>query len=158
MSIGFWAIRRGKEIQSLSKLDEMKPWTLWDSYDRPVPRRIIETAGVRRGDFAASKRVATISSDWLPKPRPFSKNLVAEFKQFALQEGVSIPSSLSGDLWRVYNTIHWHIFRRIGLMFGNEDLLKIFWAPFKTRWIFFYWAMHKVKKNYQEILNGVNDG
>ena len=148
MSIGFWAIRRGKEIQALSLLEEMKPWTLFNNYDRPIPRRIIETAGVRRGDFAKVKRVAAIASDWLPNPWPYSENLKKEFKQFAQDNNIPIPHSFTIALWRLYNRFHWHVFRRIGLLFGKEDLLKISWAPFKTRWVFWYWAILKLKRNY----------
>ncbi len=152
MSIAFWAIRRGYEIQSISMLEEMKPWTLFDDYDRPIPRRIIEGAGVSRGSFANKKSVATIASDWLPNPWPYSKNLRYKFKQFAESQGIKIPSYIGVLSWRIYNTIDWHILRKIRLATGYENLFKISWAPFKSRWIFFYWAMHEMKRYYRDIL------
>jgi len=155
MSIGFWAIRRGNEIQHISTLDEMKQWTLFNNYDRPIPRRIIEGAGVHRGDFAYEKRVAAIASDWLPNPWPYSKNLRFEFKQFANSQGIKIPSSLLVRMWRIYNSIDWHILRKIGLALGNESRFRISWAPFKNRWIFFYWTMHILIKRYKKIMHNI---
>lgn len=148
MSIGYWALRRGKDIQNISILDEMKPWTLFNNYDRPTPRRIIEEAGVARGDFAYKKRVATIASDWLPNPWPYSKNLRRQFKKFAKAENIYIPPYVLIVAWRLLNSINWHILRRVGLLFGDEERFTISWAPFKTRWIFFYWAMSRMKARY----------
>ena len=148
MSIGFWAIRRGDEIQRLSLLDEMKPWTLFNNYDRPTPRRIIEEAGVARADFAYKKRVAAIASDWLPNPWPYSKNLRKQFKEFAKDENIYIPPYILIVAWKFLNIINWHILRHVGLLFGDENRFIISWVPFKTRWIFFYWAMSRMKVRY----------
>lgn len=45
-------------IQRITRSPEMAPWTLWSGYDRPIPRRIAEEAGLRRGTFAAGKAAA----------------------------------------------------------------------------------------------------
>jgi hypothetical protein len=150
MSIGFWAIRRGEEIQKLSLLEEMKPWTLYNNYDRPIPRRIIEEAGVKRGDFALAKRVAAIASDWLPNPWPYSENIRDEFKEFAKSNKVTLPTIFSIELWKLFNTFDWHFLRRIRILLGSEDKYKFGWSPFKNRWVFFYWAMMKMKKCYNK--------
>lgn len=152
MSIGFWAICRGKEIQSISILDEMKPWTLSNNYDRPIPRRIIEEAGVPRGAFAYKKRVAAITSDWLPNPWPFSKTLRSQFITFAKSNNIKLPSYLLIIAWKIFNTIDWHILRRISIITGDEERFRVSWTPFETRWIFFYWAIYRLKQRYKEAL------
>jgi hypothetical protein len=42
-------------IAAISRSDEMAPWRVNTDYDRPISRRIIETAGVPRGAFARVK-------------------------------------------------------------------------------------------------------
>jgi hypothetical protein len=38
----------------------MQPWSVGGKYDRPIARRILETAGVQRGTFARRKRAIAI--------------------------------------------------------------------------------------------------
>lgn len=49
------------EINALSASEEMKPFSVSDSYDRPIPRRIMEERGVERGLFGQKKVGAGIS-------------------------------------------------------------------------------------------------
>jgi hypothetical protein len=44
-----------EDIGRISRSEEMRPWSVGGSYDRPIARRLIEEAGVRRGDFALGK-------------------------------------------------------------------------------------------------------
>ena len=46
-------------IFEITKSDEMAPWRLGSGYDRPIPRRIIEEAGIPRGTFGVVKRAST---------------------------------------------------------------------------------------------------
>jgi hypothetical protein len=43
-------------IFAISRSAEMRPWSVGGDYDRPIPRRIVEEAGVPRGSFADVKR------------------------------------------------------------------------------------------------------
>jgi len=47
-------------MQRLSRSDEMRPWVLGNTYDRPVARRIIEEAGIPRGRFATRKTATAV--------------------------------------------------------------------------------------------------
>lgn len=53
-------------IQKISQSDEMKPWSIGNDYDRPIPRRIIEEAGISRQMFGTAKHGAGIilRYDW----------------------------------------------------------------------------------------------
>lgn len=42
-------------VRRVTRSAEMEPWTLNAPYDRPIPRRLIEQAGVPRGSFAVHK-------------------------------------------------------------------------------------------------------
>jgi hypothetical protein len=57
-------------IGRLSRGDEMAPWSVGGDYDRPLPRRIAEEAGIPRGSFAHRKLMVTPSYDSLGRSRP----------------------------------------------------------------------------------------
>jgi hypothetical protein len=48
-------------ISKISDSPEMEPWRLHNSYDRPIPRRIAEAAGVDRGLFGVRKKMVSTS-------------------------------------------------------------------------------------------------
>jgi hypothetical protein len=47
-------------IHKISTSKEMEPWSLRNRYDRPIPRRLVEEAGVERHQFGRKKRAAGI--------------------------------------------------------------------------------------------------
>ena len=59
----FWAARQVADIVEISRSDEMAPWMLGQSYDRSIPRRIVEESGVPRSAFGTEKRA-------MPKAQP----------------------------------------------------------------------------------------
>lgn len=44
-----------KSVREVTQGEEMKPWTLNNDYDRPIPRRIVEQSGVSRESFGQKK-------------------------------------------------------------------------------------------------------
>ena len=52
----FWAARQVADVVAIANSAEMEPCTLGRGYDRPIPRRIIEEAGVPREAFGHQKR------------------------------------------------------------------------------------------------------
>ncbi|CAN5523719.1 hypothetical protein BH10ACT11_BH10ACT11_13350 [soil metagenome] len=67
----FWAAREVDEIVALGGSEEMAPWVTGPDYQRPVPRRILEEAGVDRDFFGQLK-------SGVPRARP---NRSREFLQ-----------------------------------------------------------------------------
>lgn len=47
-------------IHRISNSKEMRPWSLMNSYDRPIPRRLLEEAGVERKQFGMKKRAVGV--------------------------------------------------------------------------------------------------
>lgn len=47
-------------IRAISSSPEMQPWVLNQHYDRPLPRRIIEEAGIKRGSFGVRKTAVNV--------------------------------------------------------------------------------------------------
>ncbi len=56
-------------IDRISRSEEMQPWRIGGGYDRPVPRRIVEDAGIPRSAFAVRKRASsTVSHNQALRP------------------------------------------------------------------------------------------
>ena len=47
-------------IHRVSNSPEMEPWSLKNGYDRPVPRRLVEEAGIARSEFGTTKKAAGV--------------------------------------------------------------------------------------------------
>ena len=81
----FGAIRR-LDAPSLLERAEMDPYRIGGRYDRPIPRRLAEQAGVKRGTFAVAKRAANVlpPRQGLEALTPSARESLA---QFAAAEG-----------------------------------------------------------------------
>lgn len=55
----FIGARRHPTLLKIAQSEAMKPWSTGTDYDRPVPRRIAEDAGVPRAAFGHTKRATT---------------------------------------------------------------------------------------------------
>ena len=73
-------------VQAIGRSDEMRPWFLGIGEDRPIPRRILEEAGIPRGRFAEAKRgvSARIHSHG---PEALAPATVVSLRRFAAAEG-----------------------------------------------------------------------
>lgn len=58
----FLTVSRHTDVNRISNSKEMEPWQLGTSYDRPIPRRIVEEAGVPRTYFGIMKEGGAGSS------------------------------------------------------------------------------------------------
>jgi hypothetical protein len=56
VALPFYLGRSIRDLQRISASAEMAPWALGTSYDRPIPRRVLEDAGVGRTLFGTRKR------------------------------------------------------------------------------------------------------
>jgi hypothetical protein len=48
------------DLKRICQSEEMRPWTLFNSYDRPIPRRFVEERGVARHLFGQRKKAVTV--------------------------------------------------------------------------------------------------
>jgi hypothetical protein len=108
-SVPFWGIRDQADIYAISNAPEMAPWTLGTDYDRPIPRRILETAGMIRGTFARRK---SATSHALTVRWPFSPLAQQSFRQFLQQRGLQSPTAGKLRLLKVLNSLDLYICRR----------------------------------------------
>lgn len=61
-------------INRISASDEMSKWSVGGDYDRPIPRRILESQGIGRNEFGMQKRAVATFYDL-----PINKTLREEF-------------------------------------------------------------------------------
>jgi hypothetical protein len=94
----FWGCRNERQVRALGKRPEMRPWTLGTDYDRPIPRRLVEEAGVRRESFGMRKRVSSFNRRY---GRPLSAGLREDFAAFMQQRGKRAPSAFEEWLSRM---------------------------------------------------------
>lgn len=66
----------GAAIRQITHAKEMQPWSLGGTYDRPIPRRIAEEAGVRRNSFGQLKMGGGERGD------PLSEDARRDFEEF----------------------------------------------------------------------------
>lgn len=96
--------RRREDIVRITESPEMEPWRLGTSYDRPIPRRIAEQAGVPRDLFG---QVKTGSVVLFPQPSvPYGEQLRKEFFDFLVRAG--LLGKQMPKLWpfvRLVNTV-----------------------------------------------------
>lgn len=57
--VPFFGVRQATDMIALSNSDELQPWDVPGDYSRPIPRRIIEEAGIPRQLFGTRKKVVT---------------------------------------------------------------------------------------------------
>ena len=59
VAVPFMYVRSIRDILNISLSEEMKPWRLYNDYDRPIARRILESSGVARNLFGFRKKGVT---------------------------------------------------------------------------------------------------
>jgi hypothetical protein len=58
--VPFFGVRQIRAIHAIAQRSEMRAWTLGTDYDRPIPRRILEEAGIPRGAFGVKKSAVSV--------------------------------------------------------------------------------------------------
>jgi hypothetical protein len=81
--------RRVRDLAVLSDSTELAPWRLSDVYDRPIPRRILEDAGIPRGLFAGRKKAVVRAYTW-PRNRALRTAFFAEVRARYGRSGVFV--------------------------------------------------------------------
>jgi hypothetical protein len=148
-------------IHEVSNSLEMRPWCLGGEYDRPIPRRLVEEAGVPREWFGQTKKAAAI---------PF---ITVEITDPALEDVLS-PDALRAFLefvegrplfpnWRDWCR-HWTghtLYRvrgyladrpalwRVSRWLANTEMLPRHAKDRRIHMYLFAWAMSRIRKRYE---------
>lgn len=102
--VPYWGISRAHELRKLSRSPGMSKWSVGGDYDRPIPRRIAEEAGIPRAAFGQSKSATSVDDLLL---WPLDRDLAANYDSYLKSKNLGRPqwqSTTLGrqviDLWR----------------------------------------------------------
>ncbi len=139
-------------IYDISNSDEMKPWSLSNNYDRPIPRRIVEESGVDRNQFGITKHGAgfVYKFDWLSRIlNRMSPTTAADFKTYVKNNKKRNYIQVLGFFWKLRGTY----LRRLNIKIKTLSV-KEYSAianPMAARYLI-PWAGEHMLRRYKEIL------
>jgi hypothetical protein len=145
-AVPFWGCRRAQEIQAITFSKPMEPWARFTDYDRPIPTRLLEEAGLPRTEFGQRKNNTSTEAPFL---WPYSAEAQALFAQYLKARNVAVPSSPRIALARraavLDNLLYTNLLGRWGLDLGLRRRLA---SPATA--LLFPWANANLKGVYQE--------
>lgn len=150
--------RHNETIHRIINSEEMRDWSIGGKYDRPMPRRIAETAGLPRERFGMEKRASGHSH--LTTPDNFSSQALNNYRHFVNQQHTDAPRR-KYHYWR--NRVRFlHLFWKL---FGSGKRRSVPSSPWQRRYPFllnahpflvpwkfmftFQWAFDSLKGRYQ---------
>lgn len=143
---------RHDDLERISNSEEMKPWRIGGSYDRPIPRRMAEEAGVPREAFGMEKRAIT-QPFWLQRANADSMSPASldDFHGFVERLATHFPLGMlqikAGSLARRLR----HVVRKrlpgwASDPYSSDAYLEALANPEPLR---FHWAMDKLAPAYR---------
>lgn len=92
--VPFWGSSKAEQLNNISNSPGMAPWRVGGDYDRPIPRRMLEDAGVSRDSFGIRKNAtfAARAFFW-----PFGQASMASFREYLQRRGLCAPGR--GTIW-----------------------------------------------------------
>ena len=142
--VPFWGSDQFDSILRISRSPEMKPWVLGGEYDRPIPRRLVEDAGVPRHLFGVRKSATQYDDQFLwPRNRQLSEDL----KTYLRRKGVSPPPV---KLARAISTLNEKlIFPLENRLFGSRNPRNM-WPSSQN--LLFQWANEKIAAELSDCI------
>lgn len=143
-----------ESIKDVTNSEEMEPWTLHNSYDKPIPRRIVETAGISRKAFGQKKYGGGfyMGYDTLKSlKRKMSKEGYAAFLEYHKLFRHTKP------LRRLYHGFRYHLavmpilLKKLGLKWKIHCKALRISNPYAPSELFF-WSMDVMKNRYKEAM------
>ena len=155
---------RGPELYKISRSRQMKPWVIGTDYDRPIPRRITEEAGVPRSWFGQAKKVSGARFFDGPNRTPedlrahLSASSFGDYQHYfrdhyrpnRQEMYYFFMSKLRRLLDKPYITINRAIGWRLGLKEFKPRALRHYESWIGKNWLLFHWAVTKTAERYEK--------
>lgn len=142
--VPWWGIQRSEEIRAINHLDEMKPWVMGTTYDRPIARRLIEEAGIPRGEFATRKKN---TSSTRPLRWPSTVEARKSFARYLKANGMAVPGPLRVKSFALLSQVSNLAYKNIAKPLKFKNWWKP-WLKFPGRKQIFVWANHELRDRY----------
>ena len=151
--VPFWGMRHLREIWDITASKEMEPWSIPGGYDRPVPRRIVEEAGVPRHAFGLRKKNTSHDE---PMLWPYTPETADSFRRFLKTREVSPPGLLSVWIQRRGATWGHLIESNLPKSFSAKARLRRKQSMDEAANLLFQWANIELSKTYKKYLATVS--
>jgi len=145
-----------RKIVKISNSPEMNLWSIGEFYDRPIPRRIAEDAGIPRSYFGQQKKATSFNPIWgtVGMTEKSAKNF-REFAQLVYKERTFLHHTnfVVGNLFLRLNNRGNKIFSTIAKGLGKKLELE---SLFSSRYqrppsiddLTFHWGQDKIANRY----------
>ena len=148
------------DIHRISNSEEMKSWCTNNNYDKPIPRRIVESKGIERKDFGYAKMGAGISLHFETlgrlknKMSPMSYKSLLDFKKSLhrnIFQHVSMYFYVIKYYFYNYHFYFNYLFDRFHIPISLKDRRKKYMSsPISS--LLILWGMSEMKKRYKKAL------
>jgi hypothetical protein len=144
--------RAVRDISAISLSDEMAPWRLDSAYERPIPRRILETAGVPRALFGGRKK-AIVERRTYPANRALRRDFFAYLRAQGRCSGwfVYVHGAVNRCVFPFVRA--WDLMRK--RLFGIEPPTipaAYVWKRFDFASMMFAWAAGALSARFAAVL------
>lgn len=147
--VPFFGIQHAGILPSIATSSDMQAWRIGGQYDRPIPRRIIEEAGVERSAFGQHKSATTIDDIYY---WPQTKAARARFESWLRKGGKRPPLSrkfrLLHHLERLVETKLPKLKRRYGRL-SDQNI--------SASDLMFYWSNNLLASSLRDALVDSNN-
>jgi len=143
-------------IYRISNSEEMRPWMLGCRYDKPIPRRIAEEAGVPREMFGMEKKAAAVAAHLEGFDRVMTGESFQDFARFVeARQTVGLALRIWADHARRELALLWNRMTAV----APKRLAKLLALPVTPAFIprpgswgaytlLFHWSMEKLLPRY----------
>lgn len=176
LPVPYLGCTRHPSIHAISNSQEMSPWSFEQKgpfrtgYNRPIPRRLVEEAGIPREWFGQSKKAHTRQMVFPPRyPHLFEPNLQSilsegswiDFSEFMKNKPLSIKGSqrilfpIMRILYRLNRAAVWRVQRFIGSHKKVEESRFFFFSwryqhPISEHMFLFHWGLQRTLHRYKK--------
>lgn len=149
------------DVKRICQSEEMKPWTLFNSYDRPIARRLVEERGVARRLFGQSKKAVTVLLNQGAHLRAImSPSSYASFRGFCQEHAPERDRSNQARydaMFRLYR-IYYRLFARVNRVLSRLGSPWGVPCPIPARFrqppgepsFLFHWGVEQIEDRYAE--------
>lgn len=165
VAIPFFGASQEAAIDNISNSQEMEPWRMHNDYDKPIPRRIIETAGIARGQFAVRKdggvgnSLRLLGMQHLQKVMPSGS--YRDFQQYYRENRRFRNISFA----KINRSLHYLVFLsfislgkvmlksncnwiKLNELFPQNERIRMSCSPWAPS-LLFNWGLQKVRRRYE---------
>ena len=156
LPLPLFGAKQWPSIFEINNSDEMRPYSVGGNYDRPIPRRILETRGIERKMFGQTKKGAGFNyrfDNFNRISKRMSKKSFNSFRKFYLENrrsGLNVIFPWLRFLWHTKSLYISYFLKKIGIPMKSKTLTAdAFPNPGAPSYLF-NWGVSKMIRRYEK--------